>query len=149
MHICIQHICKTIYAYIVMYRTNIYILVAKCLISPCTVCFLLSSCSTFNGMYCSCYCCLVIVVIILLIVLSLFASHPGFLSIVSVRICRIISSHVSLYARVILFSSRSLRPLVSQSLFALLSGRKSPETFPDPLVLGRFTRVLLSRIVRS
>lgn len=74
------------------------------------------SCSTFNGMYCSCYCCLVIVVNYLpYCVLSLFASHPGFLSIVSVRICRIVSSHVSLYARVILFSSQPLRPRLSIS----------------------------------
>lgn len=44
-----------------MYRTNIDILIsAKCLDSPCTGCFLLPSCSTFNGMFLlmlSCYCC--------------------------------------------------------------------------------------------
>lgn len=99
-----------------------------------------------------CSCTVLVIVVLLLLYppyyVSLFASHPGFLSIVSARICRIVSSHVSLYARVILFF---IPALVSQSLFALLSllDGSHPKTFPNPLVLGRFIRVLLSRIIRS
>lgn len=136
-----------------MYRTNIHILVsAKCLDSPCTVCFLLSSCSTFNGMYCSCYYCLVIVVTTLLTVLSLFASHPGFLSIVSARTCRIVSSHVSLYARVNSFFILPPTPssLSLSSPFCLFSGRKSPVIFSQfsrPREIH--ARLALSRIIRS
>lgn len=52
-----------------MYRTNIYILVAKCLISPCTVCFLL--CSTFHVLHLM-ECTVLVIVVLLLLLLSSF-----------------------------------------------------------------------------
>lgn len=130
-----------------MYRTNIHILVsAKCLDSPCTVCFLLPSCSTFNGMYCSCYYCLVIVVITLLVIVVCFAPWfplDCFRSYLSHRIV----ACFSICTRKFFFHS-VLYALVSQSLFALLSlfgTEVARNSFPDSLVLGRFMRVLLSR----
>lgn len=82
----------------------------------------------------SCYCCYYPPYS----VLSLFASHPGFLSIVSVRICRIVSSHVSLYMHAynsffISPPTPSISSLNLSSLIRLFSGRKSFEIFfPDP-----------------
>lgn len=112
---------------------------AKCFDStPCTVCFLLSSCSTFNGMYCSCYCCAVIVVVTLLTVLSLFALR----TLVSSRLfplLSVVSSHVFLYARVILFSFCLLRPRLSISLRSSVFSRDGSHLkLPDPLVLGDY-----------
>lgn len=134
---------------------------AKCLGStPCTVCFLLPTCST-----CLMECTVLVIVVLLLLyyppycVVVVCASHPGFLSIISARICRIVSSHVSLYARVILFFVSSPYALVSISLRSSVSFRDEshpklhltppPRPTPPPLVLGRFTCVFLSRLVRS
>lgn len=137
-------------AYTVMYRTNIDILIsAKCLDSLCTVCFLLNL-HVLHLMECTVLvnCCLVIIVIILLIVLSLFASHPGFLSIFAIvpvasyRRMLFISMHAYFFFHSAPYDPSSLN---LSSPLRLFLGWKSPETFP--LVLGRFTRVLLSRIV--
>lgn len=108
--------------YIVMYWTIIRILIsAKRLDSPCTVCFLLPSCSTFNGMYCSCY-----IVVLLLLLLSFLLCvvvcfAPWFpLELFLVYLFRIVSSHVCLYVHAFFFHSVPYA-LVSQSLFTLLS----------------------------
>lgn len=82
-------------------------------------------------MECSCYCCLVIVVITILS----YCYHCLLRTLVSsrlFRICRIVSSHVSFYARVILFSSPY--PRLSISLCSSVSSREEShsELFPTP-----------------
>lgn len=119
----------------------------RSVLTPCTVCFLLSLCSTFNGMYCSCYVVLVVLLLLLLppyCIVVVCASHPGFLSIVSARIV----ACFSLCTRNSFFVLSPTPPSLDlSSLFCLFSGWKSSETSPDPFVLGRFTRVLLSRSI--
>jgi len=81
-------------------------------------------------MECSCYCCLVIVVITILsycVIIVCFVYWFPLDCFVSV-----VSSHVSLYARVILFSSPC--PRLSISLCSSVSSREEshPELFPTP-----------------
>lgn len=124
--------------YIYRYEpTNIDILIsAKCLDSPYTVCSLLYL-HVLHLMECTVLinCCLVIVVIILLTVVVVCFAFWFPLDCFRDCNCRIVSSHVIyLYARVILFSFRPLRPLVSQSLFVLVSplGTEVTRSFSGP-----------------
>lgn len=132
----------------ILFWTNIRILVsAKCLDSPCTVCFLLPSCSIFNGMFLlllSCYCCYYLSSCIIIVCFAPWFPLDCFISVVLYRVV----ACFSLCTR----NSFFIPPPSSlnfSSLFCLFSGRKSPGPFPDSFVLWRFTRVLLSKIVRS
>lgn len=105
----------------------------------CTVFLLLPSC------YIYLYECIILVIVamvfnvIILIVLSLFASHSGFLSIVAARCIFLCFSFVAclfLCARAIFSSSRSLTPCLS-SISLRASGYKShPKFFSTPSSSG-------------
>lgn len=120
--------------------------------SECTVLVI-----TCHGcyIYCCCHCCYTLSLLIVL-----FASHPGFLSIVSVSRCISVYlrlSHVSFCARVnnIFFVSRlaSCNPAPASHRLSIslrsLGTEVAPRLFPDSLVLGRFTRVLRGIIRRA
>lgn len=105
--------------------------------------------------YCCCHCCYTLSLLIVL-----FASHPGFLSIVSVSRCISVYlrlSHVSFCARVnnIFFVSRlaSCNPAPASHRLSIslrsLGTEVAPRLFPDSLVLGRLTRVLRGIIRRA
>lgn len=94
------------------------------------------------------------------LLIVLFASHPGFLSIVSVSRCISVYlrlSHVSFCARVnnIFFVSRlaSCNPAPASHRLSIslrsLGTEVAPRLFPDSLVLGRFTRALRGIIRRA